>query len=196
MGSVQLLGVVDSNHNTMYDPADIWGAYVISPDVNGNPISIGSSDRVDHTVQIPLGGSDDPYSTEESPGLSLIPFVTISGTLGVNDANFDAFPSGTTAYVTALKYRPNYEFEPVISSSVYDYQDWAWAELTGQTTVPWSLIVPANSTIYLWGFADTDIDGLVNESMEPVASQSSTGQIAVGTESISGVTLELNTVGI
>ena len=57
-GSVKLVGAIDENNNGLIDPADLYGAYVSSPDVDGNPIQVATSDLTDHTIQVPLYGPD------------------------------------------------------------------------------------------------------------------------------------------
>ena len=67
-------------------------------------------------------------------------------------------------------------------SNSFDYAEYAWADLTGQTEVSYTLMVPGNADIYLWAYADTDLDGTLNEVGEPVASGGADmGYIATGT---------------
>ncbi len=183
-GTFNLVGCWDRNLNGMYDPTDAWGVFVSEPDTDGNPVSVGSLDLAGYDVQIPFGSG---------PGVAVVPFVAISGTVQVEDGTFDDLPAGTSVWVAALKYRPNAEFAIDGSSLAYDVQSFDWAELTGQSSVDWRLDVPANTRVYLWAYADTDGDGTVNESGEPVASGGSddSGRLDAGTTASTGNDLEL-----
>ena len=113
-GEMNLLGAVDSNENGLIDPADDWGAYVSEEDVDGNPINIETSDLNDYAVQIPLG---------EDNGLSIVPFVKLSGTLGVEAGDLSDLTAGTTVFVAALKYRPNSDTTvSALKAWSYDYE--------------------------------------------------------------------------
>jgi hypothetical protein len=63
--------------------------------------------------------------------------------------------------------------------------------------VNWDINVPASTIVYLWAYADTDGDGVVNEADEHVASGgiNSTGKLPTGTASTSGITLGLSLAG-
>ena len=70
-------------------------------------------------------------------------------------------------------------------ADAYDYSSWTWAELTGETEKSFTLGVPAETTLYLWAYADIDADGSLNESGEYVASGGTddNGTIETGTAS-------------
>ena len=184
LGQKKLVGAIDSNTNGMIDPADTWGATVLAPDVDGNPILVGDTDLTDYPVQIPLN---------DEPGLSMIPFVVLSGTVsGWSTPEL----SGTSVYVSALKYRPNSEFNILTTDADFMTQAWSWAAdaLDTNASQPFRLIVPANSVIYLWGYADPDTDSLVNETGEPVATPAGDGRINVGRADLSDIDLVLSVV--
>ncbi len=182
-GEVNLIGAWDSNGNGMADPLDKWGTYV-DDGADGNPIDV-STDLSDYTVQIPFG--------DGGPGISLVPFVRLSGTVNVADGTFDDLDPGTEVYVTALKYKPNGEFDITDLSIAYDADSYSWSDLTGQTEVPFTVVVPSNTVVYLWAFADSDADGEVNESGDYVASGGEeSGKVATGTTNSSGIELSLS----
>ncbi|MBL8618335.1 MAG: hypothetical protein JNM72_22160 [Deltaproteobacteria bacterium] len=186
LGQRNLVGAIDSNGNSMIDPADTWGATTLALDVDGNPILIGNTDLVDYPVQIPLG---------DGPGISVIPFVQLSGTITGWSDPLVAMTAGDV-YVTALKYRQNAEFNLLASTADFDTKQWAWAadNLGVELSKPYTLLVPANSVVYLWGYGDPDAGGLVNQTLEPVASVGVDGRIVVGTTNISGLDLTLSIV--
>ena len=181
LGSVQLLGSIDSNGNGLFDPADTSGAYVSAPDTNGNPIFVDTADLTDYEVQIPI--IDSTTGEEEDNRIELVPFVVLSGTVRYGTGTFDDLDPGTSLLVTALKYRPNTSVSSssVISNS-FDYAEFAWADLTGQSEVSYTLMVPGNAEMFLWAYADTDLDGTLNETGEPVAAAGTNmGFIETGT---------------
>jgi hypothetical protein len=174
-GQMNLVGAFDSNSNGLIDPADTWGAYVAVPDTNGNPISITSSDLSGYDIQVPLGDGETP--------LSVVPFVSLTGNVSVGGGTFDDLPAGSTVYVAALKYRPSGALSVAsIESDSYDLEQIEWPDLTGNASVAYDLGVPAGSVVYLWAYADEDVDGLVNESGEAIASGGSddNGRVATG----------------
>lgn len=183
LGQRNLVGAIDSNGNSMIDPADTWGATTLALDVDGNPILIGNTDLVDYPVQIPLG---------DGPGISVIPFVQLSGTITGWQDPLVAMTAGDI-YVTALKYRPLPDFNLLTSTADFDTKQWTWAadNLGVEASKPYTMLVPANSVVYLWGFGDPDAGGMVNQTLEPVASVGVDGRIAVGTTNISGLDLTL-----
>ena len=181
-GGGQLVGVIDSTGNSLFDATDTWGAYVRTTGVDANPISVGTTDLTDMEIEIPLS-----TGTGESP-LSVVPYTTISGTVEMNDrSTFDTLAAGSTIYVTALQYRPNTGIAvSALLADSYDIEEYAWPDLTGNTSVAYSLVVPANTVVYLWAYVDEDVDGFVNEEGEAVASGSSepNGRLSVGTADI------------
>jgi hypothetical protein len=162
-GQMNLVGAWDSNANTLIDPHDQWGAYVVAPDTDGNPVTIGTTDMSGMDIQVPIGEGESP--------LSVVPFVQISGNVSVGGGTFDDLPAGTTVYVAALKYRPSGAVSAsTMESDAYDYEAVEWPDLTGNSSFAYDLGVPAGTVVYLWAYADEDVDGLVNESGEAVAS--------------------------
>ena len=164
LGQQQLVGAIDSNGNNLFDGMDTWGTYVEVPDVNANPITVGSTDLSGLELQIPLDDGSTPLNT--------VPYTTISGSVSMNDGStFDTLTAGSTVYVTALKYRPGTSIAVTsLEADSYDIEEFAWADLTGQSSVSYSMVVPANTIVYLWAYADEDVDGTVNEVGEAVAS--------------------------
>ena len=190
-GTANLVGCWDDDGNLLFDPADTWGAYISAPDVDGNPISIGTTNLSGYDIQIPLGSSDNPWG--------IVPFVSLSGEVNVANGLFDDLPSGSSVYVVALKYRPTSDIAvATLASDAYDMESFAWGDLTGQSNVPFSINVPASTIVYLWAYADTDGDGIVNEPDEYVASGgiNSTGKLPTGTSSTGGINLGLAQAGL
>ena len=162
LGQTNLIGAVDSDANLLIDPNDSWGAYVNADGEDGNPIDVDDYNLDDMEVQIPLG---------DGSGLNIVPFVQLTGTVSVEDGAFDDLPAGSTIYTAALKYRPNNDLTVTsLESIAYDFDEFEWADLTGETIKDWRLAVPSNTIVYLWAYVDEDIDGIVNESGEAVAS--------------------------
>lgn len=162
-GYQRLMGAIDSNLNDMIDPADLVGTYAPNQDTNGNPVTIASEDLDDMRVQIPLFDLDG--------GINVVPFVSLSGDIGVGGGTFDDLPPGSQVVIAALKRRPQGGLDlETLEGQVYDYEVWEWPDLQGNTTVSYDLTVPSNTLMYLWAFADTDANGRVNEAGEPIAS--------------------------
>ena len=181
LGSVQLLGSIDSNGNDLFDPADTSGAYVTAPDTNGNPIYVDAADLTDYELQIPI--INPTTGEEEDNSISLVPFVRLTGTVMHGAGTFDELDPGSKVYVAALKYQPNtsVSVSSVVSSS-FDIHEFEWAELSGQSSITYQLMVPGNAETYLWAYADSDLDGTLNEVGEPVGSAGAgSGYIATGT---------------
>ena len=181
LGPRQLVGAIDDNHNGLIDPMDTTGAYVTRPDTTGNPIHVGTADLTDLTLQLPIYGEDGETVDH---GISLVPFVRLSGTVMYEGGTFDTLDPGTRIVVVALKYRPNTSASLAsLESSAYDTQVFEWADLEGRDAVDYALLVPGGTDVFLWAYADPDLDGTVNEVGEPVASadNSSSGHIATGT---------------
>ncbi len=183
-GSMNLIGAWDRNQGGLFAPDDAWGAYAPTPDTDGNPVLVGSSDLAGYDVQVPLG---------DGSGISVVPFVHVAGTVSMQDGStFDSLAAGSTVYVAALKYRPGTDFDISTTSDTYDVHEVAWADLTGNSSLSYSLVVPADTIAYVWAYADEDVDGMVNEPNEHVASASSdNGRVNTGTANVSGVDLQL-----
>ena len=169
----------------MADPLDRWGAYVSEPDVDGNPITVGDADLTGMDIQVPLG---------DESGINIVPFVSWSGEVSVYDGVFDDLPTGSEVYVMALKYRPSGDVAiSTLEDNSYDVQTFSWADLSGQSSVSYSLRVPGNSIAYLWAYADEDGDGVVNESEEHVSSGGThqDGKLPTGTTSTANLNVVL-----
>jgi hypothetical protein len=186
-GSVQLFGAWDADDNWLFDYSDPWGEYASALDVSGNPVSVGASDLPDHDIQVPLGGGDPPFS--------IVPFVTLSGDLGVVDGDFDDLDAGSTVYVAALKYRPTTDVTVAqVTADAYDLQSWSQAELSGSSSQPYELSVPQGTILYVWAYVDADSDGTLNEEGEHVGNPATAeghGRMNSGEAGFSGLGIQL-----
>jgi hypothetical protein len=186
-GEMDLVGAWDSNGNELIDPLDKWGAHVAEVDAeeDANPINIDSDTLTGYNVQIPYG---------DVPGIGIVPFITLDGSISVKDGTFADFDSGTVVYVTALKYRPDAEFLVETLDDAYDTTKFEWEDLASAESVDFSLVVPSNTIAYLWAYADANANGLLNESGEKVASggDDDNGKLSTGTESTTDILLELS----
>ena len=181
LGTMQLTGIIDDNSNGLYDPADTNGAYVTAPDTNGNPINVASADLVDYELQIPIINPDT--GEEEDNRIELVPYVRISGDITYGSGTFDDLDPGTKVYVAALKYRSDTSVTLAsVTANAYDIQEFDWNDVTGEASLPYELLVPGNTELYLWAYADLDLDGTLNEVNEPVASANSSrsGRVTTG----------------
>jgi len=186
-GTFQLRGAWDWNGNGLIDPADQWGSYA---DDSGEPtpVTIATSDLIDYDVQIPLGEA----------GLTVIPFTELSGALRVDSGSFDDLPEETeNVYVAAMKYRPSQDMSTTyLYERAYDVAVYNRSRFEGQKSLGFHLGVPADSVMYLWAFADTDNDGLLNESGEYIGTGGgANGQIVTTEGDNSGNTIALNQPG-
>jgi len=179
-GDMQVLGAWDSNVNGLIDPADRWGAYVNADDEDANPVTIGTADLNDVNVLIPFG---DHHPT-------VVPFVSLSGTIS-SDSDWSTWGG---LYIAALKYRPDEQIDVADLANGYDTVSWTTVDLAASGSLSYHVEVPANTLTYLWAYADTDGDGLINEVNEPVASMGETGRVVTGETSQSGLDLQLTTV--
>jgi hypothetical protein len=163
LGYMLLKGIWDENRNGMFDPMDEFGSYISEPNQSGNPMTVGYSNLSDYEIQVPLNSG--------SSGLSLVPFVQLSGTVSPFDGLFDEIATSGTLYIAALKYRPSGEISlDTLDERSYDYQVVPWSELQGKSNVEWRITVPSETITYLWAYLDSDDNGYVNEPQEPVAS--------------------------
>ena len=177
-GYVRLVGRWDHNQNGIYDPTDVYGAYAATPGVESNPVAIGTSSLSGYRIEAPLD--------EEIDGLNVVPFVRITGTIGMVDG-FDSLPVGSQVVVAATKYRMEGSIEiDDFDDDAYAYEVFEWPDLTGQAQVGWSLVVPANTVIYLWGFADENGDGVVNQEGEAVVSGGDDDNGRLNSDSVEG----------
>jgi hypothetical protein len=179
-GEGRLIGAWDDDQNALIDPTDRWGGYVVA-DESANPITVGATDQDAYTVVIPFG--IPPVFT---------PYVRLDGTLSYAD-DLGTLPAGAIVYVAALRTRPNADFSVADLDHAYDWISYTGAELTG-TELDYTLLTPSNAITYLWGYADLDGDGLLNEVGEPVASYGPTGRYSTGTTDGSGLDMPLQTV--
>ncbi|MCB9795285.1 MAG: hypothetical protein H6741_21490 [Alphaproteobacteria bacterium] len=180
-GQQRLRGAWDSNGNELIDPRDRWGAYSTGTDTNGdpedaNPIDVGTADLSGYNVVIPLG--------DEQP-FAVVPFTALAGTLSMEAGGpfDDTLPANTEVYIAALRYRPNLDISvSQLENDAYTVQSWEWSELEGTESKDFILSVPSDTLVYLWAYADTDNDGIVNESGEfvGVPTGASTGRIPTG----------------
>ena len=193
-GPMQIVAAYDSNGNGLVDPADLWGAYVSEPGVNGNPVLIEDYRLDDIHVDIPIGGG--------GPAVSVVPFVHLTGTafpeLVPTFGDFRAEGGeGLILHVAAMKYPPTPDFDvSAFAEDAYDSQVWDSDTLGDLESVDWDLVVPANTIVYLLAFVDADGDGIVNEAQEPVAYGGAGGAAALSTgdEGHTGIGLRLRIV--
>ncbi|MDP2314595.1 MAG: hypothetical protein Q8P41_16955 [Pseudomonadota bacterium] len=176
-GEGRLLGAWDDDMNGLIEPTDTWGAYVVAGE-NANPITVLDADISGYTVLLPYGLPP-----------ALTPFVRIEGAI-TYDSDFSSFAAGTTIYVAALRTRPTADFGVADLGRAYDWQSFTGAELAG-TSLDYLLVSPSNAVAYVWAYADTDGDGLLNEPGEPVGSAGRSGRIATGSTNTTGLDLPL-----
>jgi hypothetical protein len=179
-GQGRLLGAWDSNINGLIEPTDTWGQYVVGG-AAANPITVGAVDQTGLPVLIPFGVPPP-----------LLPFVRLSGTLQYGD-DFSTLPAGTVVYVAAARARLPGDLPVADLEQGYDWEAYSGADLVG-TSIDYAMAAPAHATAYLWAYADTDADGVLNEVGEPVASYGPTGRIYTGSASQSGLDMLLQAV--
>ncbi len=131
-------------------------------------------------------------STPAIAGISLVPFVRLSGTVALQNGSLSDLPEGATVYVAALKYRPDGQLSVAELQNAYDYD--VFDEPSG-SSLDWGLTVPADSIVYLWAYVDMDGDGVVNESGEYVASggEDDNGKLPTGSTGVSDIDMNLAT---
>jgi hypothetical protein len=181
LGSVRLLGAHDSNSNGLIDPADTWGGYAWASGADGNPILVDRRTTLSGlNILIPFNGG-----RARDQGVTVSPLVRLEGSVTLAAGSFGSLPAGSRIFVVATRYAPGVDLSVSSFSSAYDFHAYAWSEIEGRSSVPYTLVVPSNSTMYLWAYADTDGDSLVNEVGEPVATAGTAdaGQITTGTTS-------------
>jgi hypothetical protein len=186
LGYMLLIGIWDNNQNGMFDPTDESGPYISAPNQNGNPVSIYYSQLSDYEIQIPLNSGS---------GLSLVPFVQLSGVVDAGFGNvFGDISDGGTLYVTALKYRPDLDLSVTyIQDESYDFQSFTWAELQGAEEVEWELTVPNETITYLWAYLDHNDNGVVQEPGEAVSNggEDENGKFPTGNSSTDNIRISL-----
>ena len=177
-GEMILMGCHDSNYNQIIDAADQCGSYISEPNVDGNPIDLCCENNEEANIQVPLGDYE----------LDLVPFVRMSGNVTSEIGALGDYASGSKIYVTALKYRPveDVDVQDLFDNS-YDYEEFNTDDLGSDTSVPYGLVVPANTVVYLVAYLDDGGNGIVQESKEPLAfaneADSNYGRIPTGTQS-------------
>jgi hypothetical protein len=182
-GTYQALGCWDRNGNDIYDPADIWGQTVTA---DGEPLgtaTFGSADVTDLTMLIPVEGA----------GIDVVPFVRLSGEVVPTDGTWDELVEGYDSaqlYIVAGKYRPSGDMADSELENTYDYDTWVAADLTGSDPLPFTLLAPSNTTLFLWASADLDADGIINGHGEGFAAYTSDARITTGVTSMSGIVME------
>lgn len=182
-GPMRLVAAWDGNRNGLFDPNDKWGVFSTDGATDSNPVFVGNANMNNYPIMIPLG---------EGPGVTPIQFARLSGQVRMAEGDFSALPAGTDVYVTAMSSRPSREFE-FDSPLVIDSQKFTWAELSGSTSKDFSLLLPANSFVYLWAFADINADGVLNDVGEPVGTVGADGRVPTG-EGFGGIDLPMTTV--
>jgi len=185
-GEMQLVACWDANMNGVFDGGDRWGVYSASGETNSNPISVGDRNMNNYPVWLPLG---------DRPGVDLVPFVQLSGSLRLSTGEpFSSLDSGSTVYVSALKYRPSGDLLITDPAVAYDTDTFAWSELSSAgTELAWDLTLPSDTIVYLWAFADTDGDGIVNGPGEPIGpyNPSDHGKTPTGQDGFGGIEIVL-----
>lgn len=177
-GEMNLMGCHDSNYNQVIDAADQCGGYISDPNVDANPIDVCCDNNLDADIQVPLGDYE----------LDLVPFVRMTGNITSEIGALGDYPTGSKIYVTALKYRPveGLDVQDLIDNS-YDVMDIETDDLGTDKSVPYSLIVPANTIVYLVAYLDEGGNGVVQEANEPLAfanpGSANYGRIPTGTKS-------------
>ena len=188
LGYVRLVGRWDNNRNQLYDPHDQYGAFSVQSGVDGNPIAIASVDLSGYRVEAPVE-SDDP--------INVVPFVQLSGTLSMPEG-FDALPTGASVMVAATKYRLQGDIAvDDFDDNTYGFEVFEWPDITGTSSLNWSMVVPTDTLIYLWAYADENANGVVNESGEAVASggEDDNGRMVTSADSTEPLNLILNYAG-
>lgn len=165
-GDMKLLGACDSDLSGLIDPADAWGTVVEGSD-DDNPIQVEQDSLAGLVLSIPY----------EGVRANVTPFVTLSGTV-VPAESFGTWPEGSTLYVAALQTPAGADISTTSLSTAYDFATFSGDDLAG-ASVDYELIVPPSRTVYVWAFADTDGDGVLNEPGEPIGNPSG-GRVVVG----------------
>jgi len=175
---MNLMGCHDSNYNQVIDAADQCGAYISEPNVDANPIDLCCENNLEADIQVPLGDYE----------LDLVPFIRLTGNVSSEIGALGDYASGSKIYVTALKYRPveDLDVRDLIDNS-YDLEEFNTDDLGSDTQAPYSLVVPANTVVYLVAYLDEGGNGVVQEESEPLGfanqSDSNYGRIPTGTQS-------------
>ncbi|MFH1465432.1 MAG: hypothetical protein ABIO70_13675 [Pseudomonadota bacterium] len=182
-GTYEALGCWDRNRNGIYDPADLWGQPVTADGEPLGTVTFGESDDLGTTMLIPLEGS----------GIDVVPFVRLSGEVVMGEGTWadlvDGYPDAKV-YIVAAKYRPAGDMDDSELMQTYDYDVWEAGDLASADTLPFTLLAPSNTTLYLWASADLDADGVINGHDEGFAGYSGDSHITTGETSMSGIVME------
>lgn len=176
-GDMKLLGACDSDVSGLIDPADAWGTVTEGSD-DENPIQVDQDALTGLVLTIPF----------EGVRANVVPYVTLSGAVVPADG-FDAWPEGSVLYVAALQTPAGADLSTDALDDAYDVATYSGDDLAG-ASLDYALVVPPSRTVYVWAFADTDGDGVLNEPGEPIGNPSG-GRVAVGRESQTGLDIAL-----
>jgi|GEM_PF-1695473 len=186
-GEMQLIAAWDANRNNIHDGGDVWGVYSATGERNNNPITVGDRNLTNFPVWLPLG---------DRPGVDILPFVTMQGTVELASGEpLSSLEAGSTVYVVALKYRPSGDLVVNDPAVYFDIETFDWSELSSAgTTIEWDLLLPSDTIVYLWTFADTDGDGVVNGPGEPIGAFNAAdhGKTPTGQDGFGGIQMVLN----
>lgn len=182
-GPMRLVAAWDGNRNGLFDPNDKWGVFSTDAANDSNPVFVGNANMNNYPIHIPLG---------EGPGVTPIQFARLSGQVRMQEGDFSALPPGSDVHVVALTSRPSREF-PFDSPLVLDSQKFTWSELSGAAAKDFSLLLPSNSFVYLWAFADINADGILNDVGEPVGAVGADGRVPTG-EGFGGIDIPIASV--
>ncbi len=160
-------GACDSDGNTLIDPTDIWGSYVAADGGDGNPYTVTADGASDLRMVIPLPGT----------GSGIVPELLLQGELVYADG-FDTFPAGTKVYAVATRTSLTGDVAVSEFDFAYDTQVFDGASLVG-TSLPFSLEVGPNRTVYVAAYVDEDGDGVVNEAGEAIGRLNGNGRLDV-----------------
>jgi hypothetical protein len=185
-GEMVLVAAWDANRNSLHDGGDVWGVYSATGERNNNPITVGDRNMTNFPVWLPLG---------DRPGVDVVPFVSMQGNVRLESGEpLSSLPAGTTVYVVALKYRPSGDLLVTDPAVHFDIDTFTWGDLSSAgETIDWSLLLPSDTIVYLWTFADTDGDGIVNGPGEPIGAFNAAehGKTPTGQEGFGGIELIL-----
>jgi len=157
-GTYVARGVWDDNANGLYDPSDTWGQTVDADGAAVGSITFGDTDE-EVTMLIPVGGSD----------FGLVPFVRVFGDIRRLDDSWDAllvdYPDAHI-YVVGGKYVGEMEILVSTLEDAYDYDVFGPEQLAGAEQLDYTLLAPANTSMYLYAAADLDNDGMIDGNSE------------------------------
>jgi hypothetical protein len=126
-------------------------------------------------------------------GIDIVPFVRLSGAVSWGDGTFDdllAKHPAASVVAVAAKYRPEGDFDSSELPDQYDWEVWGPAELAGQSSLPFMLLAPAETTLFLWASCDLNSDGIINGHGETF-SYYTDGPFTTGVTGVSDIELIL-----